>query len=310
MKKNNIEENILKTLSYSDIFNYPLSEDEIWRFYIGKNKCSKDKLLTSLKRLCDNQIIGKKKNKYFILGRENLVEERCKRGTYSKGKFSIAIKIASFLSIIPSILLVGLSGSLSMRNAKKTDDIDFFIITTKNSLWITRIIVFFMLSIFRVNRQRNDNLAMDKICMNMYMSENDLVIDRKNLFTSHEITQLEVIVNKKNIYEKFLSKNKWIVNYLPNQTIPKISFKDVNTNNLWSLFKIMNSVFYKIQYFYMKSGMTQEIVSPSLAKFHPKDKTEAVLSLFKLRSEAVIGFYRGKMRLNKNTSVPINTPGY
>ena len=70
------KESILKTLLYSDIFNYPLSKEEIWKFLISKNKEDKQIFLRCLS--LKNSPFDHKKNLYFIKGREGIIKKRQK----------------------------------------------------------------------------------------------------------------------------------------------------------------------------------------------------------------------------------------
>src|SRR5476651_1680155 len=127
------KESILKTLLYSDIFDYPLSKEEIWKFLISENK--KDKL-TVLKYLkLKNNFFDCKNNLYFIKGRENTVWKRQVKEKYSLEKIRFAKKIIQKISRIPTVYFIGISGALAMKNSDKNDDIDLFVITAKDSVW-------------------------------------------------------------------------------------------------------------------------------------------------------------------------------
>ena len=68
------KESILKTLLYSDIFDYPLSKEEIWKFLISKNKEDKQSFLKYLS--LKNNLFNHKNNFYFIKGRIEIIKKR------------------------------------------------------------------------------------------------------------------------------------------------------------------------------------------------------------------------------------------
>ncbi|MEK6847477.1 MAG: hypothetical protein AABY16_04905, partial [Nanoarchaeota archaeon] len=167
--------------------------------------------------------IEAKNRRHFLIGRKKIVFERLKREKISMNKLEIAKKAAKILSFIPTVKLIGVSGSLSLKNAQIIDDIDFFIITTHNSLWITRLFVNVLLILTGHKRTIKDLHGMNLVCPNLFLSEDNLLLSswRRNLFSAREITQLYLLIDRDSMYKKFLSANFWVKNYLANIKIPK-----------------------------------------------------------------------------------------
>jgi len=290
LSKNNLTRDISKTLCYADIFDYPLTKKELFRFLISKEKTSKKELFRTLDLSIPG--VGKLGSYYFLNGKKGLVVERKKRGVESKKKMEKARRIVWLLSFLPSVKLIGLSGSLSMNNCRKNDDIDLFIITSRRRLWITRLLVLALLTFFGERRERNTILGKDKICLNMLLSEDSIVISKnsRNLFTAHEVVQVKPLFNKDNTYEKFLNANKWTRSFLPNATsYPLTVFSHTQRHVHFTslLFDAMEVAFFVLQYLYMRSRITSEVVSKSVARFHPKDMKGYVLPLYKLKCKAI-----------------------
>lgn len=291
LQQSEIRSSLIKTLCYADIFDFPLTFSEMWKYYIGKNNISKQELRFALK--LENSYIKRSKNYFYIDGREKIVIIRKQRALESKKKFKKAEKIARLLSLIPTIQVVGISGSLAIGNSKKNDDIDFFIITKPHSLWISRFLASVLLLVLREKRKRNLQSAKDKICLNMFMSAHSLTISERNLFMVHEISQVKVIINKSNIYEQFLLANSWVVNFLPHAI--NVNYLNKNTilqssstfpffaNAFNFLLTAIESIFYKVQLLYMRSNMTREYVRKDIARFHPDNKKNKILGLYRKR---------------------------
>ena len=119
-----------------------------------------------------------------------------------------AIKRGRFIAKFPFVEGVCISGSLSKNYFDEDGDVDFFIITKDNRLWLTRII----LTLFRKIFLLNDTTY---FCTNYYVSENNLELDEKNRFTATEIVTLIPIAGSKNIH-KFREENKWVRDFFPN----------------------------------------------------------------------------------------------
>ena len=282
--QNNIKESIIKTLSYSDVFDYPLNKSEVYKYYIGE-RTEEEKVYFMLEEMAKEGVISKKDDFYFLNGRQNLVLLRKERESISFKKWTLAKKIAKILGLIPTIKLIGISGSLSMNNCELRDDVDLFIITKAGSLWSTRFLVSILLILLGKKRSRNDSFGINMVCPNMFLSENSLGI-KQNIFTAHEISQLKTIVSKNGTYEKFINENAWVLNFMPNAF--KVGLASGKSEN--HSFNFLDNIFYKIQYFYMKKRITTEKISREFALFHPKDKTAFATELYETKFTSYIAY--------------------
>ena len=140
---------IIKTLSYFDIFDYPLTFQELKKYLCCKLDLGDDEFLEIIYSI---PTIQESNGLFYFLGRKDIVEKREERGQISITKHAKARVIAKILTLVPTVEYIGISGSLSMNNASISDDIDFFIVTKKNSLWITRLVVNVLLLLVRQKR--------------------------------------------------------------------------------------------------------------------------------------------------------------
>src|SRR5258706_2602432 len=168
-----VENGILKTLAYSDCFNYPLTISQIWKYLIIGEKVGKNKIAETLKK---SKIIEKKDIYFFLKHEISIVERRKDREKISLKKLFLTKHFAKTLSLIPTVNLVGISGSLAMYNASENDDIDFFIISSPGTLWITRLICVLALVVLGVKRMRVGKNHKNKICLNMYIDESQMTL--------------------------------------------------------------------------------------------------------------------------------------
>lgn len=274
---------IIKTLVYSDIFVCPLKFNEIFKYYNGPTSISRKDLDKILKLMVDSGQIQKLNSLYFLPGRKSIVEAFMLRRRESKKKLKIAARAVGVLKKIPTIKLIGVSGSLAVNNSKKNDDIDLFFITSRNTLWITRFIVNIILIIYGGKRDRADFLGADKICPNMYISEEaeSVSLERRNLFCAREITQLLVLFEKNDSNKHFLFQNKWVLKFLPNTKI--LNKMDSFADPPNGIVRIIDRIFFAAQFLYMSGRITKEEVRPGIARFHPDDCTFTILELFNQR---------------------------
>ncbi len=119
-----------------------------------------------------------------------------------------AKRIGRFLNRFPFVRAVGISGSLSKGYADKNADIDFFIITAPNRLWIARTFMhLFKKLTFLAGKQHY-------YCMNYYIDETALSLEEQNIFTAIEIKTL-LPVSGASVMNLFFRQNTWANNFLP-----------------------------------------------------------------------------------------------
>lgn len=274
-----IKKEVYKTLSYFDLFDFPPTKEEIFQFLSIKTSRKRfDEVVSS---------IGNKEGFYFLKGRSLLVQKRKKREMESKGKISKAIKAINKIKVIPTIKLIGVSGSLSMRNSQAEDDIDIFIVTKSGSVWLTRFLVVLFLSLLGVYRKQGSRKVKDKICLNLIIGENSsFKPSQRNLYLAHEIVQLLPIFERDGSYKVFAKKNKWVENYLPNfkERVIKYSIPwQVKTSKFEGFINTIFDLLYLeeltrlVQYYYMKPKITTEQIEKDVLAFHPKNYKEFVL---------------------------------
>ena len=257
------------SLLYHNIFDYPLTFAEMVKWNASVNFVAK--IL--------NVPIEYREGYFFLKGRNGLIYKRVFRSRISDKKMEIAKKASRILSMIPSIKMVSVTGSLAMKNALDESDIDLFLITGKNFLWSTRALSYLLLRIFGFKIRKAGNRGQkDMLCLNMWLDESDLVWPKKdrNFYTAHEIAQSLPLVNKDKTYERFLRHNRWILNFWPNSV--KILNSEPKIQNPHHKESLLERTAYKIQLNHMKSKITREVITPTRAIFHPHDWGEYILS--------------------------------
>lgn len=210
-----MEKAILKTLIYADIFDYPLRAYEIHKWLIGR-KATLRQIERALDKLSKKKKVKNQRGYFFL--RDGLVRKRILRRRGSQ-RFLLKAKFTTwFLKIIPWIKLVGISGGLAMENASKVDDIDLFLITARNRLWITRLLALILLSLTGQRRQvgQKGRKIAGKLCLNILLEEGSLEQTSKDIYLAHEVLQMRVLWQRNGIYKKYLEDNSWAFKYLPN----------------------------------------------------------------------------------------------
>lgn len=286
-----LKEPILQTLQYYDQFEYPLTTQEIRRF-LGQIRNPKLKIRNKFKiqitqvqnhlnYLIKATKISKKGDFYCLKERERIIKKRLARKKVSQKKIKIVKKLIFFFKLIPWVKMVGITGNLSMDNAKEEDDIDLMVITQVNRLWMVRLLILGFLEILGKRRKARETKVKDKICLNLLLDETSLNLskEKQNQFIAHEICQMKPILNKDYTYEKFLKANLWVKKWLPNgvERIENLKLKIKYPHYsllITYLLDLLEKVAFQFQLRYMKAKRTTEEISPHFAFFHPKKKVE------------------------------------
>lgn len=233
MKYFTIKKDILATLSYFNLFEYPLRRNEIFGF-LGHCDDYKE-FERGLLELLEDSMVFKIGDFYSINNNYRLATRRYKGNEVARITLKKAARGGSLISAFPFVRGVGVSGSLSKLYADDKSDIDYFIITAANRLWIARTFLhIFKKFTFLFNRQ-ND------FCMNYFVDEAEPVIIEKNIYTAAEVVTLLPIQGEM-IFDRFFSSNAWTNSFFPNKTIPKT--REWDKGKKWFKFlieKILNN---------------------------------------------------------------------
>lgn len=212
-------QNILKTLGYFDLFQYPLTREEIYLF--NSVEVNSAEINGELEMLISNKSVFKI-SEFYSLHENNLLAERRRSGNLLATEHLVtARRVAKFLSKFPYVKAIAVSGSLSKNFATDKTDIDFFIITQANRLWVARTCMHLYKKITFLRGRQN------WFCMNYYVDEDAMEIQEKNIFTAIEIATLLPMYGKECL-DRFMDNNKWKDSYFPLKHFNNTAFSEAN----------------------------------------------------------------------------------
>ncbi len=291
--QSSIEAEIITSLWYFYFFKYSPNLEEIHTFL--KKKCSKQRLTKILETMAGKKILRKAKiDARYTHGEYSIIHSQQVKSTFlcalypKKHLFSLCArkrrisigkikKISHYiriLSLFPQIQLVGLSGSLSMLNATRDDDIDLCIIASENRMWTARLISLMIAQIFGLRRKSGEKRASDKVCLNLFFDACDMQVPKhkRTEYVAHEILQMKPLINKNNTYGKFLVANKWIYRIFPNaKTVFCILYPVFSNKTQNILGNIVEKMLKKLELISIRKHQTSEIVTNTQLWFFPED---------------------------------------
>jgi hypothetical protein len=230
-----IEHQVLKTLLYFDVFNYPLNKDEVFRF-AGITGITETDIHICLENLVAHHLIYRHEEFYCVQPPRMIVQRRLKGNKRAQEVLPVAFRQAVLISKFPFVRGVLASGSLSKNFMDEHSDIDFFIVTAPKRLWIARTLLVMYKRIFLFNSHKH-------FCINYFVDEDHLEIEEKNLFTATELATILPLYNPA-IYAEILARNEWLKTVFPNfQPRRTDDVKTLAAGNLKKIFEGILNLF-------------------------------------------------------------------
>jgi hypothetical protein len=199
----NLLRSVFHTLAYADVFDYPLTVHEVYRYLPSANASIED--VTQL--LENNDLFSNIEDYYTLRGREEIVETRKRRVEVARRLWPKAARYGRLIASLPFVRMVAVTGSLAMSNAEEGKDIDYMIVTAPNHLWTCRVLA---LLVGRLAKLEGVNL-----CPNYLISTNALELEERSVYVAHELAQM-IPLSGMEIYEEIHRLNDWMIDYLPN----------------------------------------------------------------------------------------------
>jgi hypothetical protein len=194
---------VFDTLLYSDVFDFPLTVDEIHKYLTGRAAAYEE-----IQHVLNSDPRFSKVGTYFTLsGREEIVHLREERELRSQKLLPHALNYGRIMASLPFVRMVTLTGSLAVKNVSGDEDFDYMVVTQPGRLWTARA---FILLFNRLTRR-----AGHAICPNVLVSENSLVWSQHDLYSARDFCQM-IPISGMTVYKKLIESNQWVRDFLPN----------------------------------------------------------------------------------------------
>jgi len=215
---------ILNTLVWFDLFSYPLTAEEIWRYL--PHKISLLELKESL------SFLESSSGYYYLDGKKFLVDERLSRQAGFFLKLKKASRVAKFFSFIPFIEAVFFTNIIGQGNLRVGSDLDFLLLVKPHRLWLARLMAALPFKILGM-RPKIEN-KQDKICLSFYLNADNLDLSEMTLkddpYFRFWLASLFPLYDPKNIYSALWEANPVIAQHFPNIVFPKSNYICPSTN--------------------------------------------------------------------------------
>lgn len=192
---------ILATITIAHHFGSAFTRQQLHKYL--KFKMDEKAFNALIDELLNDQKIIEQNRLLFSEDIEHLCLQKKK---WSKELFNKNRKYLLFICALPWVKYIGLTGANSFESCNQKDDVDLFIITSHDRLWIC----YLMLVLFTKLIGKRETL-----CINFLIDENNLEIQEKNYFTAIQIAQMMPVYDT-GFHKRLINENNWISEILPN----------------------------------------------------------------------------------------------
>lgn len=196
---------ILRTLLYYRIFRFPLREDELERF-CSRRLPGPEELREVLSRLVARGDAGERDGFYFVGDEAQAVERRVAERLAAEA-LPRALRRSRLIARFPFVRGVALTGTISKGVFREGDDVDFFVVTAKDRVWVCRTLLMLFKKLVLLDSHRY-------FCVNYLVAEDALAVPDRNAFTATEVAWLRPVAGGER-FEAFFRENRWVTSFLP-----------------------------------------------------------------------------------------------
>lgn len=292
----NLNSHILKTLALFDIFSRPLTDFEIWQYLTVPASYSEVRRV-----LENNEVNFNLENQYgffYLPNRSDIIETRRQRYSETDKKLKIAQRRLLLISWLPWIKLICLANNIGSRNIRREGDLDLFIITSANRIWLTKLLTTTILALsgLRPTEKRFQN----KLCLSFLVDETKLNLESILLsddpYVPCWLAGLMPLRGDWNVYLKLMDNNLWLKKSLPNLVYPETASKYFiqsrirkSPKNSFNFLEVLAKKFHKkimSKKILSQAGQNSSvIIEDHIIKLHTEDRREKFREALKERLE-------------------------
>ncbi len=198
---------IVRTIAYSDIFDCPLTPNEIYRYLETDGVSPLSIMRTAIGASGPDGILRRDGDMFALRGREEIFATRRRRQAISARQWPRARFWARLIWAVPYVRMVAVTGALAADNVESDGDIDYLLVTLPGHLWTARAGAVLLC--------RVAGLCGDHLCPNYLVTTASLRLGNESLYGARELAQMKVLHGGA-VAQTLLAENGWHVDYLPN----------------------------------------------------------------------------------------------
>lgn len=218
-----LRKNILATLAYYDVLEYPLTAFEVRKYLMNYHSQGESEIVSlqevreKLHELAREEKVVEHKGFWFLPGSQGRVAVRIAREKVSIGKLKRMRRLVSLVRFLPFIRMIGATGSLSLRHGTRGSDWDMFIVLEERALFTGRMILTLFLQL--IGKRRHGIKVVDRACLNYYTGSKSLTIRLQDWYAAHEY-QVMIPLFQTFGGDVFYRANTWLLDFRGQAHLP------------------------------------------------------------------------------------------
>lgn len=288
----NLNRAILDTVARFDIFSFPLTSFEIWQF------TSHPATYAEVIQALDSINLQTKQGFYFLPNRAEIIVTRQERYRQINQKINSAKNRLRLISWLPNIKFIALANIIGPHNLKTETDLDLFIITRANRLWLTKFLATIILKL--TNLRPTEKNSKNKLCLSFLVDETALNLtacrlNKDDWYFAYWLAGLMPLYGDLDTYKDLTINNNWLKQFLPNWqlspyepikyfTLKKFAPKNLQANFLEKISQKLHKLFMSKDLINSQNQTTAVIITDHILKLHTTDRRT---DFFKLAEEKI-----------------------
>jgi hypothetical protein len=207
-----IHDGLSKLFEVSTYLRFPFTLEEAVNYFLPKSKITTAQLRSLLDsdRFTDLRFVVK--DGYLLAGSEQSITSRSQKEEISAAKLESASTFAKLLTkLVPFIRTIAVTGSVAYGSAGKWDDVDLFVVTERNRLWLSAFLMLLQIRLYKVLRLRPSHLL--PFCLSYVHDEQGFSAESRrnqaNALFARELLKAIPIAGSKT-YKRILEENRWV----------------------------------------------------------------------------------------------------
>jgi len=216
----------LATIIYYDILGYPLTEFEVWKHLIQPSEAV-ERVVPTLGEVSASVVVlvaegrvARFRGFVFLPGKESLVLGRIQAEKRAVKKIRRAARLAHYLAWVPFVRMIGLTGSLSMKQGDQESDWDFFVVLQKGAIWRGRTVLSAVLQL--LGKRRHGSHIENRACLNHFVTDGSLQISLQDFFSAHEYRFMYPLIGG-DTFRCFELANHWMIDIKPTYRLTELA---------------------------------------------------------------------------------------